>query len=124
MSKERRRSSRQAILDSFNLFISIPKKGGHKLPVRDVSLNGVGFDLDTEGEVEGDFPVQEGELLEVQLFLNRSLHVPLQVEVKRLLNQGGVRHVGSEIKKESNQAYEAYRAFVELIERLQKLAGS
>lgn len=118
MSKERRRSNRQNILDSFNLFVSIPKKGGHRLRVQDLSLHGVGFDLDTEGEIEQDFPVKEGEILEIQLFLNRSLNIPLTVEVKRLMNQGGVRFVGTEVKKETNKAYEAFQTFVNLVKAL------
>lgn len=124
MSKERRRSSRQSILDSFNLFVSIPKKGGHRLRVQDLSLNGVGFDLDTEGEVEQDFPVKEGEIIEIQLFINRSLHIPLTVEIKRLMNQGGVRFVGTEVKKEANKAYDAFQSFVNLVEQLHSLTNS
>src|SRR5579885_2681962 len=92
---ERRRSARQPILDSFSLFVVVPKKGIHRLPIHDVSAEGIGFDLDTEGESPSDFPVKVGETLELRLYLNQSLFLALEAKVMRSQEKDLIRRIGA-----------------------------
>lgn len=114
---ERRRSTRRAILDSFGMFMSIPKKGGYRLPVHDVSSEGLAFDLDVDGEDFRDFPAKVGETLDVELFLNPSIGIPLRVKLVRV-TQGTVRKVGAEIDSGASKGRQAYEALVALVDAL------
>jgi hypothetical protein len=121
---ERRRSRRRPILSTFSLFVVVPQKGIHRLPVHDVSDLGIGFDLDTEGEEPGDFPLRQGEQLSIHFYLNQSLYLPLDVRVARLEDGQGIRRIGAEVltqtKNDPNAA--AYQAFLQLLDRIVDVA--
>ena len=120
--EERRRAKRRPILDSFSLFVSVPKKGPHRLKVHDVSDLGLGFDLDAEGESLTDFLIQNGEMLEVHFYLNQSLYLPLRAEVTRIVTKADVRQVGAEfVDKASSKAYKAYLAFLVMLDSLAEI---
>lgn len=114
---ERRRANRQNILDSFSVFIVVPKKGPHRLKVHNVSTVGIAFDLDIEGEPSDQFPLQTGESLDGQLYLNQSLFVPLQLKITRLSRNDGVRQVGADVTNDKEgKSYQAFKSFVNMIE--------
>jgi hypothetical protein len=112
---ERRRAQRRPILESFSLFVVIPRKGSHRLRVYDASDHGLRFDLDLEGESSAGSPIKPGEELEVNLYLNQSLYLPLTVKVVRVEEQGTLRRVGSEFK---GKPHRAYLSFLGLLDEL------
>lgn len=113
---ERRKAKRRPILDTFSIFTVVPKKGIHKLVVHDLSELGVGFDLDTEGEVHADFPVSPGSGLELRLYLNQSLYLPLGVEVVRVDERGPIRKIGARFDDKTSASYKAFLAFLQLLD--------
>lgn len=120
--QERRRSKRRPILDTFSLFIVVPKKGMHRLKIHDVSDQGIGFDLDIDGESLTDFPLKAKENLDVQLYLNQSLYLDLQVQVIRVEDSGAIRRVGAEFNERSGASYKAYASFLQMLDLLSETA--
>ena len=116
--KERRKSKRKKILDSFSVFVALPKKGGAKLPVHDVSNDGLFFDYDMDGEDVDAFPLENGEDLEVHFYLNQTLFIPLTVRVVRVARKGEIRQIGGEIQSRDDDHHRAYVSFNELINYL------
>jgi hypothetical protein len=119
---ERRKHVRRPVLDSFSLFVVVPKKGVHRLPIHDVSDHGLGFDLDTEGESFTDFPISSGEMIEVQFYLNQSLYIPIKVKVAQLKVEGPVRRVGVELIEKDGKPGKAYLAFVQMLDQIGEAA--
>ena len=115
---ERRGAQRRPILDSFSFFVVVPKKGDHRLKVNDVSETGLGFDYDIDGESPETFPVKAGEVMDVYLYLNQSLYLPLRVTVARVDDSKVIRRIGAEFVKGSSQALSlnALSAFVQMID--------
>lgn len=113
---ERRRAERRPILDTFSLFAVVPRKGPYKLRVDDVSSVGIGFFLDIEGESSTEFPVKKGEVFDLNLYLNQSLFLPLNVEVMRVEERDSVRRIGAEFHDKSTEAYKAYLSFLSMLE--------
>ncbi len=118
---ERRRAKRRQILDAFSVFITIPRKGGYQLPVHDISDLGIGFDFDTEGESAADSPVKKGEKLELHLYLNRTISLPLSVSVARVEELKAVRRIGAEFNETGSPAFAAFKAFLSLVDRLTEM---
>jgi hypothetical protein len=116
--KERRRAVRRPLLESFSLFVVIPKKGGYRLKVHDVSDHGLGFDLDTEGESASDFPTAVGDRYALRFYLNQTLYIPLQVALVRVDPQPRQRRVGVEIVDRATAGYQAYLAFLRMLDAL------
>lgn len=121
---ERRRSKRTEVLDTFSLFASVPKKGPHRLRVHDLSEIGIGFDLDIEEEDEGSgFPVENGTPLEIHLYLNQSLYIPMKVVVRRVEKKGNVRRIGAETAGDkSDPATSAILSFIKMLESISDVA--
>ncbi len=118
VSKEKRRTKRRPLLESFSMFAVIPRKGVHRLPIYDISDLGVGFDFDIEGESLTDFPVTMGERLELHFYMNQSLYLPLSVQVARVETRGVVRRIGSEFVDKENKNYKAFLSFVHFLDAL------
>lgn len=116
VGKERRRTKRRPVLNSFSLFVVIPKKGVHRLQLHDVSDLGVGFDIDLEGEGPDTFSITEGETVDIRFYLNQTLYIPLVVEVRRVERHGSVRRVGAEFVEKDSRAYQAFQSFVQTID--------
>jgi hypothetical protein len=114
---ERRRTRRRPIISTFSLFVVIPRKGPHRLPIHDLSDAGIGFDLDTEGEESGDFNVKEGESLDIHLYLNQSLYLPLSVRIMRLEERNQVRRIGAEFSEE-DAGFKAFQAFLQMLDSI------
>lgn len=122
MSQERRKSKRRPILDSFSLFVVIPKKGPLKLRIHDVSDTGLSFDVDTEGDEAASFPLKIGETFEVHLYLNQSLYLPLQIRIARLSEKDSIRQVGAEYAEKGSKEFDAFRGFVQMIDHVTEVA--
>ena len=119
---ERRRSRRQPILDSFSLFVVVPRKGIHRLPIHDLSAEGIGFDLDTEGESPSDFPVKQGETLEIRLYLNQSLFLTMEAKVMRSQEKNLIRRIGAEFTNRSGKNFKAFQSFLKMLEDIHDAA--
>jgi len=115
---ERRRFKRRPILETFSLFCVVPKKGSHRLPVHDVSDKGIGFDLDIDGESFAEFPLKSGEKLEVHLYLNQTLYLPLVVQVARIEDKASVRRIGAELINPDSPSSKAFAAFLDMLDQL------
>lgn len=113
--QERRKVRRRPILATFSVFCVVPRKGVHRLPIHDVSEQGIAFDLDTEGEDLQDFRVTTGETLDVQFYLNQSLFLPLSVKVIRVEDGPAVRKVGAELIP-GGKGHEAFLSFVAMLD--------
>lgn len=117
---ERRRAKRIPILASFSIFLVVPKKGMHRLNIYDVSENGIGFILNIEEEFSSTLPTQLGDLLDIHLYLNSSLFLPLTVRVVRIDDaQTGERRIGAEFEKRTSQSFEAFSAFLTFLDKIQ-----
>jgi hypothetical protein len=113
---ERRRSKRRPILDTFSLFVVVPKKGMHRLQIHDASNQGLGFDLDIDGEAVEDFPIKQKEKLEVHLYLNQSLYLALNVDVARIEEVRGIRRIGAEFSDLTSPGFKAFAAFLQMLD--------
>ena len=119
---ERRRARRRPILNTFSLFVVVPKKGVHRLVIHDVSDLGIGFDLDTEGESQTDFPLTPGEIIDLRLYLNQSLYLPLSVEVVRIEERHLLRRVGAEFSNRSARNHKAFLSFLNMLDEVVDVA--
>jgi hypothetical protein len=115
---ERRRFKRRPILETFSLFCVVPKKGSHRLPVHDVSDAGIGFDLDIDGESTTDFPLKSGERIDVQLYLNQTLYLPVALQVARIEDTASVRRIGAELVDANSPSSKAFAAFLNMLDLL------
>src|SRR4051812_38244614 len=109
---ERRKAKRRPVISTFSLFVVVPKKGIHRLNINDLSEEGIGFELDTEGEDPGEFPIKQGDSLDVRFYLNQSLYLPLTVKIMRLFEgTGGIRKVGASFADLKSPGYQALSSF-------------
>jgi hypothetical protein len=115
---ERRRFKRRPILETFSLFCVVLKKGSHRLPVHDVSDAGIGFDLDIDGENLSEFPLKSGERLDVQLYLNQTLYLPIALQVARIEDTASVRRIGAELINPDSPSSKAFIAFLNMLDLL------
>jgi c-di-GMP-binding flagellar brake protein YcgR len=117
---ERRRAKRIPILASFSISLVVPKKGMQRLNIFDVSENGIGFILNIEEEFSSSFPTQLGDLLEINLYLNASLFLPLSVRVVRIDDaQTGERRIGAEFENRTSETFTAFLAFLTFLDKIQ-----
>ncbi|MBI3544745.1 MAG: PilZ domain-containing protein [Deltaproteobacteria bacterium] len=106
--KERRKHARKDVLDTFHVFIAIPKKGSRKIYLKDVSEGGVGLQADPEDDFKS------GETFKCEFYINPSLKLPLELKVCRV-DPG---KVGCELASTAGNAYKAYVAFISLLDQL------
>ena len=119
---ERRRSRRMAVLDTFNLFAVVPAKAPLKLKVHDISDMGIGFDFDIEEEKGNPMlAVKAGDMLEIQLYLNQSLFLPLMAEVRRVIEKDGVRTVGGEFRCAGTRGHTALLAYLDMLDAVSEV---
>ncbi len=119
---EKRRAKRRPVLDTFSVFVTVPKKGDHRLPAHDVSELGIGFDLDIEGEPESELKPKSGDILDVHFYLNQSLAIPLKIRVARVEEKGSVRRVGGAFAENESKAYQAFSSFIKTLDLLVDVA--
>lgn len=120
MSKdtEKRKVKRRTILDSFSFFVVVPKKGIHRLKVEDLSELGLGFCIDESGEAHSEFPVKTGDELEVNLYFNQSLFLPLRAKVVRVDERNAVRRIGAELSDRGSAPQKALTHFMGFLDQL------
>ena len=118
---ERRKAYRRPILSSFSFFVSLPVKGSYRLNVYDVSEVGMGFDFDIEGEDLTEHPLVVGDFVEVSLYLNQSVCMPLTLRVARVEGDAVKRRVGAEFQELSSLSYRAFLSFLRLIDDLHEM---
>jgi hypothetical protein len=115
---ERRKARRRPILETFSVFVAIPKKGIHRLEVHDLSESGMGFDLDIEGEDPSHFPVKEGDTIDLRFYVNPSLFIPLSIQIARIEDHQQKRRVGAEFQDQTSSSYRAFLAFMHLLDQI------
>jgi hypothetical protein len=112
---DRRQAQRRPVLNTFSVFVVVPKKGLHRLAVHDISENGMGFDLDLAGEFPQEYPAKVGDSVEFRFYLNQSLFIPLVIQIARVEEQAeGYRRIGAEFK-EAHKKTQSYKAFLSLL---------
>ncbi len=115
-NNERRKSNRREILENFSFYIQIPKLGQARHRVQDVSETGIGFMVESLG---GVFTLAKDEKLELHLYLNQSLFLPLKIQVARQEQKEETQHVGAAfLETESNQ----YKTLLSLVNFLDQLS--
>lgn len=115
---EKRRARRRPVMNTFSLFVVIPRKGGHRLQINDLSEFGIGFDWDEEGESHELFKLEKGEDLELRLYLNQSLYLPLAASVKRVEKKGSLRRVGAEFTDAHEGSRKALASFLKMLDSI------
>jgi hypothetical protein len=115
---DRRKTERRPILNTFSIFLAIPKKGLHRLEVHDISESGMGFDLDIEGEEPSRFPVAEGNTIDLRFYINPSLYIPLSIQVTRIEDHHSKRRIGAEFQEKSSESYQAFLSFLSLLDKI------
>ena len=121
-NSERRRSKRRPILSTFSFFVVVPKKGVHRLQIFDVSESGVGFELDTEGESQETFPAVPGDSIDIRLYLNQSLFLPLTVQITRVDENRTTRKIGAEFPDKMSKSYRAFHTFIQMLDSIVDIA--
>lgn len=119
---EKRGAPRRSIVDSFSLFIVVPSRGLHRLPIHDISESGIGFTIDVDGEDVNARPHNVGDLLDIRIYLNQSLYFPTQVKVARAEKKGSVRRIGAEFTDTKSKSYRGIKSFIEMIDRIADIA--
>lgn len=117
--KEKRKAERRQILENFSFFVVVPKLGGVKKKLQDLSESGIGFQFDTLGT----FSLKQGEEVEIHFYLNQTLFLPLQVRIARVAAQSPeVQEVGCEITSIKTPGYSTFLTLVKLIDQLEVTA--
>jgi hypothetical protein len=120
-ASERRKSRRRPILDSFSVFVVAPERAPHRLAVKDVSDLGIGFQLDPDTFGGAQLlDVNMGDTLDISLYLNQSLHLPLRIQVVRVYQErdDGPRLAGASILDLNSNGYKAFASFIQLLDAL------
>jgi len=113
---ERRRARRRPVLDTFSIFIVIPKKGLHRLEVQDISEGGLGFLLDVEGESPIDYPAKINDAIDFRFYMNNSLYIPMSVQIVRIEDLSTGRRVGAEFQDKSKPSYKAFLSLLKFLD--------
>lgn len=113
---ERRKHVRKEVLDTFQVFISIPKLGPQKIYLKDLSKGGISFSSELKSELD------EKQKYNIFFHINPSLKLPLQVEIKNISKSRSASvRVGCQFfKTTSSGAYKSYLKFIDLLDNLRK----
>jgi len=118
--KERRKEKRLRILDAFSISVVVPKKGMHRLKLDDLSRGGAGFQIDLDGEpkaLAAALPIATGDILDLRVYVNAGLYLPLAFRVARLDSQP--RRVGGEfVAGDRPKRLAAYHRFFDALESI------
>lgn len=116
---ERRRSNRKQVIETFQVFLVIPKSGLRRLYLKDVSDHGLGF------AAEPDDRFASGDITECFFYINPSLKLPLKIKVAHVQSdQNGELRVGCELLDDKSKAATAFRHFINLLDELSAFLDS
>lgn len=128
---DRRRHPRRSILQSFGVSAVFPGSGEHRLEIRDLSEDGIGV-LAGQEDAVGSGMLQAtqfkvGRTAAMELYLNRSLCLPLELEIVRIERQGtegdgGAGRpdvlIGARWTRRNSEAYAALLGFIQILDKL------
>jgi len=114
--ENRRRAERTPLLEQFYLSAMIPDRGPYRLKVLDVSELGIGFSCEAS-EIES-WQLEREDTLELRLFLNQRLYLPLKVRIAHLNADKKTTRVGAEILKGDSEGYDALLAFLKMLDAI------
>jgi hypothetical protein len=120
--EEKRRGRRRTILESFSLFCVIPKRGLHQLPIHNISESGVAITVDVQGENIEEIKHTRGEILDLRLYLNRSLFIPVSIKIARIEIKNGIRLIGAEFVDTDSLEYRSIQSFLSMLDHLIEIA--
>jgi hypothetical protein len=109
------------MLDTFSVFIVIPKKGLHRLAVHDISEDGMSFNIEIEGELPSNSQTQEGESLDFRLYLNATLYIPLSIQVVRVSEHHDGKRIGAEFQDKESANYRAFLSLLHLLDNIESV---
>ena len=112
---EKRRSRRLPVLESFSLSVVAVDRPDVRLPIHDLSEVGIGFDADMSADESLQSPMAAGDKLNLHIYLNRSLYIPVTVKIAHISQQGQIRVVGAEFHEKS-KALKAVIQFVRFLD--------
>jgi hypothetical protein len=116
--EERRRADRRQILENFSVFLVIPSKGSHRLQVTDLSETGMGFYLDIENESPATFPMRVNDKVDLKLYVNATLHIPLNVKVIWIETKKSGRFIGAEFLSRGSAHFKALLPLLQLLDSI------
>jgi hypothetical protein len=114
-SPERRKSKRREILENFSFYIQVPKLGPARHRVNNLSEFGVGFIVESLG---GIFTLKIDEIVDLNLYLNQSLYLPLKIQVTRQIDQVETQQVGAVFLDTKSNEYQTYLSLVKFLDQL------
>ena len=114
-SPERRKSKRREILENFSFYIQVPKLGPARHRVNNLSEFGVGFIVESLG---GLFTLKIDEIVDLNLYLNQSLYLPLKIQVTRQIDQVETQQVGAVFLDTKSNEYQTYLSLVKFLDQL------
>jgi len=112
---EERVSVRKDILDTFEIFMTMPHLGSQKITISDLSLQGISFISDP------GMHIKKGTSFESYLHLNKSIRIPLKIKIVHLIDEFGYTRAGCEIHDTDSSGYKAYSNFFQLLISLNEL---
>jgi hypothetical protein len=80
------------------------------------------FEIDMADEALTEASASKGERLEVHLYLNQSLFLPLQVSVVRIEEEGSAHRVGAEFFDKNAKGYKAFISFLQMLDGISEEA--
>jgi hypothetical protein len=122
MSKqpERRKAKRRQILEHFSFYIQIPKLGPARHQVLDLSEFGIGFSVESLG---GVFTLNHDEKVDLHLYLNQSLFLPLKIQVMRQIQSPETQQVGAVFLDTKSNQYQTYLSLVKFLDQLSEFGS-
>ncbi len=119
---ERRRAKRIPILESFSVAAVLPGRGDLRLPLEDISEVGIGIRISQDLMEHPGLVLTAGTQIDVQLYLNQSLFLPLKVRVVRSSQKNDEMHVGMDFIAGRADAITAVSHFVKMVDILSQIA--
>jgi hypothetical protein len=111
---EKRRAKRRDILEKFSFYVCIPKLGYSRHKVNDVSELGIGFEIETLGE----FKLNQGEICELQFYMNQSLYLSLHIEVVRQVDHEATQQIGASFVDVQSNPQQTFNTLVKLVDQM------
>ena len=118
---ERRRSKRIPVLESFSVAAVLPGRGDLRLPLEDISEVGIGIRISQDLLEHPGLVLTAGSQIDLQLYLNQSLFLPLKVRVVRSSQKNDETHIGMDFIAGRPDAIAAVSHFVKMVDILSQV---